>query len=152
MRPIIVRYSHLLCKFLSHGVWRYLLLPGLDLPPHGALTRLLLPLSRRDTPAQFPATRTCGSYSLAVCAIPLSTLAACLGTPDSSAAERHPHVPTGDALRGLGRRSAWFGERRSAWFGETLCVVWGDALRGLGRRSAWFGETKYEINLYFSIY
>ena len=103
MRPIIVRYPHLLCKFLGHGVWRYILLPGLDLPPHGALARLLLPLSRRDTPSQFPATRTCGSYSLAACAITPSTLAACLGTPDSSAAERHPHVPTGDALRALGR-------------------------------------------------
>jgi hypothetical protein len=43
---------------------------------------------------------------------------------------------------------------------ETLCVLWGDALRALEetlcvlwrRRSACFGETKYEINLYFSIY
>jgi len=96
VRSIIVRYPHLLCKLLDHGALQYTIVPGLDLPPQHALACLPLPLSRRDTPSQLPATRTCGSYRLTACALTTPLLAACPSTPEPSAAERRPLVPTGE--------------------------------------------------------
>ena len=66
---------------------------------HAARAPLSTPyrhLTRMDSPRQLPVPRTWGLYRLTACAITTPLRAAGPGTPDHSAVERRPLVPTGE--------------------------------------------------------